>query len=140
MAMLPYNKRMKEETFPLQVICNQKETVGSCRYDRFTRKEAIFQGIKMWLLAMLVAGLTILIPLVHFISVPVGLLLSPLVGVYFFFARKGAPKRVIGNFSCPECHAENHVETERIYAHYFGHCAHCQHEYKMVPLPAGPET
>lgn len=129
-----------KETCRLRVTCNEKETIGNCRIDHYTRKEALFKGIKMWLIVMLVSALSIVIPLVHFVSVPVGLALSPLVGLYYFFTRRGAPKRVIGDFLCPECQSKNHVETVRIDKHYFGECAHCHREFEMVPQPSGART
>jgi Zn ribbon nucleic-acid-binding protein len=87
----------------------------------------------MFVLTLLGAVLSILLPGLHFITVPLGVLASPFVGMYVFLTRKGAVKRTAGEFSCPECQASNDVAF-RGSPSYFVNCVQCQHSLQVAPL------
>lgn len=87
----------------------------------------------MFVLTLLGAILSILLPGLHFITVPLGLLASPFVGIYVFFSRKGAVKRMTGEFSCPECQTNNDVAF-RGPPSYFVNCVQCQHGLQVAPM------
>jgi hypothetical protein len=124
---------MSQTPHPLRVHCNGKETVGSCQVDFYTARDAFFQGLKMFVLMLLAAILSIVLPGMHFVTVPLGVLASPLVGIYVFVTRKGAVRQMTGNFFCPECHAEDHVAF-RGAPPYSSKCVECQHDFQVTPL------
>ena len=117
----------------LQVQCNDKESVGRCQVEFYTTGGAVFQGIKMFVLTLLTAIFSILLPGLHFITVPLGIVASPFIGGYFFFTSKGALKRMTGEFICPECQANNHVAF-RGPSPYSYTCVQCQHGLQVAPL------
>lgn len=90
----------------------------------------------MFVLTLSGALLTIILPGLHFVTVPLGVLASPFVGIYFFISGKGAVNRMTGDFQCPECQANNQVAF-RASPPYFGNCVQCQHAFKAVPLIEG---
>lgn len=100
---------MSQISQPLQVYCNDKETVGSCQVELYTTGGAVLQGVKMFVLTLFGAIISIILPGLHFITVPLGILASPFVGIYFFRTSKGALKRMTVDFLCPECQANNNV-------------------------------
>lgn len=90
----------------------------------------------MFVLTLLGAILSIVLPGLHFITVPLGVLASPFVGIYVFFTRKGVVKWVTGNFLCPECQANNHVAF-RGPPPYSVNCVQCEHRLHVAPLQEG---
>ena len=125
---------MSSNLYPMQVYCNGKETVGSCQIEFYTNGAAIFRGVKMFVLVLFGAICSIVLPGLHFVTVPLGVLASPLVGIYFFFISKGAVKRTDGEFVCPECQATNHVTYRAGTPPYVGNCVQCQHHFEATPL------
>lgn len=123
---------MSQALHPLQVHCNDKETTGSCQVEFYTTAGAVRKGIMMFVLTLLGAILSILLPGLHFITVPLGVLASPFVGIYVFLSRKGAVKRMTGDFFCPECQAKNEVAF-RGPPPYSSRCVQCQHEFQAAP-------
>jgi hypothetical protein len=88
--------------------------------------------MKMFVLTVLVAIISIILPGLHFITVPLGILASPFIGIYIYFTRKGAVKRMTGEFFCPECQANNHVAF-RGSPPYSYKCVQCQHDFQVRP-------
>lgn len=86
----------------------------------------------MFALTLLGAILSIVLPGLHFITVPLGILASPFVGVYFYITSKGTVKRMTGDFLCPECQANNHMAFRT--PPYSGNCPQCQLDFQVTPL------
>ncbi|MBY0575278.1 MAG: hypothetical protein K2P67_01615 [Gallionellaceae bacterium] len=133
MIHIETSENMNPISQSLQVHCNNKETVVSGQVEFYTTGGAALQGIKMFVLTLLGAILSIVLPGLHFITVPLGILASPFIGFYFFRTRKGAVKRITGDFLCPECQASNYMAF-RAAPYYFGNCVQCQHEFQVIPL------
>jgi len=125
---------MESISHPLQVKSNDKEAVGNYQVEHYTPKDAFNKGVKMFSATLLAAIVSIILPGVHFVSVPLGILAAPIVGVYFYSTRKGAPKNMTADFLCPECQARNHVAAPRIATHYECKCIQCHHDLRLVPL------
>lgn len=131
---------MEGNSYPMQVTRGDKETVGSYQLKYYTPQDAFKKGLKMFFVTLFVAIFSIVLPGVHFVSVPLGILASPLVGIYFYkVTRKGKPKGMAGDFVCPECQAKNHVASSRLLASYESQCAHCGVDVRLTPL-AGPHV
>ena len=124
---------MSQTPYPLQVHSNNKESVGCCQVEFYTTRGAFLHGIMMFVLTLLGAILSIIIPGLHFVTVPLGILASPFIGIYIYLNSKGAVKRITGEFICPECQGNNHV-TFRGAPPYAYNCIQCQHGLKVAPL------
>lgn len=127
---------MEQISHSLQVKSKDgdKETVGSYHLEYYTKQEAIRKGIKMFVVTLVVALLTIVLPGIHFVSVPLGVLASPFVGAYIYSTRKDAAKDMAAEFVCPECDTKNHFAAHRVVSHYECKCAQCHHELSLIPL------
>lgn len=125
---------MERAPHSMQVKSADNETVGGYRVERYTAGEARRKGVKMALGTLLAAILSILLPGIHFVSVPLGILASPFVGIYFFRSLNGAPRSMTGDFLCPDCQAANHVSAPRVSSWYEIRCAQCRHEIRLTPM------
>ena len=63
----------------LRVVVNGKEAKGPAHIRRVTQRDAVLRGFKTAGLTVLAALCTIIIPGVHFLSVPGGLIAAPIV-------------------------------------------------------------
>jgi hypothetical protein len=81
---------------------------------------------------------SIVLPVIHFVSVPLGILASPFIGLYYFKTSKGAAKGMTADFVCPDCNAPNHVSAPRIADRHESICVACQHKIDLTPLPEPP--
>lgn len=124
---------MTQATYPLQVHCNGKDGVGSCQAEFYTTTGAALKGVTMFLLVFFAAALSIVLPGLHYVTVPLGILASPIVGIYFFVTRRGALKAMTGEFHCPECQTERHVAFRGGRPPYFAKCDQCQHTISISP-------
>jgi hypothetical protein len=124
---------MSQTPYSMQAHCNGKESVGSCQVEFYTKGGAISRGIKMFVLTLLAAIFSILLPGMHFITVPLGILASPFVGIYFYVASKDSVKMMTGEFFCPECQATNQVAF-RGRPPYSSKCVQCENNFKVEPL------
>ncbi len=118
---------------PLNVSYQDKKSVGCCQVEFHTRGSAVRKGLTAFILTLLAASVSILLPGLHFITVPLGIVASPFVGAYFFITSKGRMKRMDGEFSCPECQAINHVSFRGIPPYNFN-CVQCLNELRIAPL------
>lgn len=125
---------MEHAFHAMQVKSNRNEAVGNYRVERYTPRQALYKGVKMAMVTLLAAILSILLPGIHFVSVPLGILASPFVGAYYYRSSKGAPKSMTGDFLCPDCHAPNHVAAPRITSFYETRWVQCQGEIRLTPL------
>jgi len=124
---------MEGTSHSILVKSADKETVGDYRLDYYTPTEARRKGVKMFLVTLAAAIVSVVLPGVHFVSVPLGILASPLVGIYFYKTRKDAAKSMTADFVCPECQAKNHVASPDIRAYYVSQCASCGCELRLEP-------
>lgn len=124
---------MGQASHPLEAESNGNETLGSCRFERYTPRQALHRGIKMAMVTLGLAVASVILPGIHFISVPLGILASPFVGAYYYRASKGVPKSMRGDFECPDCRAPNRVAAPRITAFYVARCKECQTEVRLTP-------
>lgn len=67
------------------------------------KSESVIFGVKWWLGVWGMGILTIIIPLVHFLSVPISLLIGPVVGWKMYQQRSTSRLVRSGDFSCPKC-------------------------------------
>ncbi len=117
----------------LRVILSGKETKGPAHIHVVTQREALIRGFKTFGLTVLAALCTIIIPGVHFISVPGGLIAAPLVGIMVFLKSRGTVHGMSGTFSCPQCGQHNVMEYQEGKPPYFGSCASCKNPYQVFP-------
>ncbi|MBI3147342.1 MAG: hypothetical protein HYZ17_02375 [Betaproteobacteria bacterium] len=118
----------------MKVASTEKEAVGRYRTERYSSKQALHKSLKIALAILVVALLSIVLPGIHFVSVPLGILAAPFLGVYYYRKLNGAPKSMAVDFSCPDCQASNQVAAPRICAYYEARCVSCQQELRLTPL------
>lgn len=124
---------MEEMSLRVKATDKETETVGSYRLEYYTPKEAVSKGVKMSLATLGVALFLVVLPGVHFVSVPLGILASPLVGVYFYRTRKDAAKSMSADFVCHACQAHNRVASPNVAAYYVSQCVACGCELRLEP-------
>jgi hypothetical protein len=116
------------------VKSGSRETIGNYQLEFHTKKDAIRKGIKAFALTFVAAAASSVLPGIHFVSVPIGLLAAPFVGLHFYSSRKGMPKSMTADFVCPECQAKNHVAAPRVTAFYDCKCVRCQTDLHLTPV------
>lgn len=122
-----------EASGQMRVLSNGKETTGPAHIRVVTQREAVIRGLKTCGLTILAALCTIIIPGVHFISVPGGLIAAPIVGVLVFLKSRGAIHGMSGTFNCPQCGQSNTMEYQEGKPPYFGSCASCKNPFQAFP-------
>jgi Zn ribbon nucleic-acid-binding protein len=129
---------MDPVTHAMRVTSADNETVGSFQVELYSPRQAARKGVKMALTALFLAILSVVLPVIHFVSVPLGILASPFVGIYYYLTRKGTPKCMTADFVCPDCQASNHVAAPKMAELYESVCVQCQHKIQLTPL-SGPD-
>lgn len=119
----------------LRVASADRQSTGSFTVEHYSPRQALQLGLRMGLKTLLWAVLSIVVPVVHFVSVPLGILAAPIVGLYYFRTRRGAPMSMSAQFDCPECHAANQVSAPKLADRYESTCRHCQQKLELIPLP-----
>ncbi len=117
----------------LRVISNGKEAKGAAHIHIITQREALIRGLKTFGLTVLAALCTIIIPGVHFLSVPGGLIAAPLIGIMVFLKSRGAIDGMSGTFHCPQCGQSNAMEYQEGKPPYFGSCTSCKNPCQVFP-------
>lgn len=117
----------------LRVVSSGKETTGPATIRRVTQRDAVLRGLKTFALTALAALCTIIIPGVHFLSVPGGLIASPIVGFLVFLKSRGTIRGMSGSFNCPQCGQSNTLEYQEGKPPYFGSCTSCKNPYQVFP-------
>ncbi|WP_141730987.1 hypothetical protein [Oligoflexus tunisiensis] len=117
----------------MRVVSSGKEITGSARIVHVTQRDAVLRGLKTFALTVLAALATIIIPGVHFISVPGGLIAAPIVGVMVFMKSRGAVKGMSGSFTCPQCGGSNVLDYQEGKPPYYGSCPTCKSPYQAFP-------
>jgi hypothetical protein len=123
----------------LRAASTDNKTIGSYRVEHYSTKQALQRGLKMSLTAFLWSVVSIVLPVIHFVSVPLGILASPFIGLYYFYMSKGVPRSMTADFVCPDCQTPNHVSAPKVAARYESVCVNCQHKIELTPLTE-PQT
>lgn len=124
---------MKSQTMKLRAVLNNKESEGPADIQLLTARDALVRGLKTFAMVAVAALCTIIIPGVHFLSVPGGLIAAPIFGVLVFMKSRGAIKGMSGEFNCPECRTLNRMEYQEGKPPYYGSCVSCKNPYQVFP-------
>jgi hypothetical protein len=125
---------MKAALYPLRATSPDNQTIGSYRVEHYSTKQALHRGSKVTLTVFLWSVVSVVLPVIHFVSVPLGILVSPFIGLYYFHRSKGAPGSMTADFVCPDCRAPNHVSAPKIADRYESICVKCQHKIELTPI------
>ncbi|MDQ3233476.1 MAG: hypothetical protein M3Q07_16790 [Pseudobdellovibrionaceae bacterium] len=117
----------------LRAVSGEKETIGPAAIRMLTPRDAALRGLKTFALTALAALCTIIIPGVHFLSVPGGLIAAPIVGILVFLKSRGTIHGMSGSFPCPHCGQSNTLEYQEGKPPYFGSCPQCKNPYQVWP-------
>ena len=100
----------------------------------WSRSEAMKKGLKIGSMVFLGAIASILVPLVHFISVPVGLLAAPIISTIIYKSYVGQLEVTTGNVICPKCQEGISLEKMTFLDHLQVECKKCKHEILLDML------
>lgn len=117
----------------MRVLSNGKESKGQGTIVLITPRDAVLRGLKTFALTALAALCTIIIPGVHFLSVPGGLIAAPIVGIMVFMKSRGTIRGMSGTFPCPQCQHINRLDYQEGKPPYFGSCTACKNPYQVFP-------
>lgn len=98
------------------------------------KADAFLVGLKFFFLTVGVALATIIIPIAHFITVPLGLLSSPIIGFIVFRNHIGA-ERISGEFPCLKCSHAVTINTLKPTSEISIRCKNCEHKMNMTQHP-----
>lgn len=121
----------------IHIRCNGKESHGAGQVTFYTTGGAVLRGLKFFGLTLLGAVFSILLPGLHFITVPLGLLAAPFVGIFGFMSSRDAIRKLEGAFQCPECNSENPLLFRARQPPYYGDCIQCKSPYAVTPILPG---
>ena len=125
----------KDPAHLVKILSLNRELDCQAIIDLNSSSDALGKGLKTGGLVAMAALCTIVIPGVHFLSVPTGLLISPIIGLLVFVKSRGKIKSVEAKFQCLQCRAEIHHQKEQGKLPYFGSCSQCKVPYQIVEKP-----
>jgi hypothetical protein len=107
---------------------NQKLSI-LCELVPADKGEALASGLKFGFGALGLTLLTIFIPIVHFVSVPLGLIFSPIIGfaVYKIYSMS---QQLSGSFQCPSCQSPQKFLVEKT-GNTLLMCKQCNHDFPL---------
>ena len=117
-------------TKEVTVICGDSQAVGVVTVHYFGSRERLQRALKTAGICIAVTAVCLCIPGAHFVLVPVGLLLSPIVIV-----RTWRQLSVISALeaSCAKCHGNLTRVTTRERYPLFENCLSCHRENQIAP-------
>src|SRR5690606_20106040 len=87
-------------TIPLIISSRENQTQGQIEIITWTKSQRIRKGLKLLIILWAIALFTVLIPILHFVLVPLFLLLGPL-GFYLGYSQTTSYEN--GKGECPAC-------------------------------------
>ncbi|MCX6131171.1 MAG: hypothetical protein NTX25_19200 [Proteobacteria bacterium] len=117
-----------------EVLCANKHHECQAKLEIYSVRDSLVRALKTGAMVALAALCTIIIPGVHFLSVPLGLISSPIIATVVFFKNKGQIKGLSANFMCPNCQKENDFAYQEGRPPYFGSCIACKNPYQIISV------
>lgn len=101
----------------------EQTSVGNIEVNYWNSSERMMRGGKLLGGAWFAAALSILVPVLHFVLVPLFLLLGPLL---FYIAYQQEESVIGGQVPCPACAQPVKVSGGKLKWPIFDHCSSCQ--------------
>lgn len=122
-AMTLNSNLLKISTLRIQATdTNHKSSVGEIEIHTWTKQQRLWRALKSLCIFWLFAAISVLIPLLHFILVPVLLLLGPIMAGLAY----RRPSRIIrSNLNCPNCDLKIEVLSQSLDWPIQQKCAGC---------------
>jgi hypothetical protein len=117
------------QTLPVALLSNRgHSSSGSVELKIWDKKEKLVRASKALGIAWGLAIASVLIPILHFILVPLFILSGPIV---FFWVASQEQVILGGKGECPECHREFEIVRSPVKWPMSDLCNHCQAEIKI---------
>lgn len=117
-------------TKPVRVTCSDKHCDGTIEVKYFSRELRMEKAIKTGLICLVAAVLCIFIPVAHFILVPSGLILTPILALRQF---RMTNEIVSESCRCAACGGElTRLSSRELYPLYET-CLSCKRENRIEP-------
>jgi hypothetical protein len=121
-----------QETIPVSIQGNHEQvTRGEVVHIQWDKKERTMRGLKSLGIAWGLAAATILIPILHFILVPLLLLAGP---IAFFWTTNQEEILEGGSGECPDCKRKFEIIRAPVKWPLSDICNHCHSPVKINPL------
>ena len=123
-----------DKTTNMRLVFHGKSThptEGTGREVLWTKSMALKKGIRCWLGCWVVGVFSILIPLVHFISVPLLILLGPPIGFFMYKIQVGSLEVADIQGPCPDCQQELDLINKTELWPMQTNCPHCKSNLKI---------
>jgi hypothetical protein len=118
-------------TKPVRITCSEKHVEGSVEVKYFSRELRLEKAIKTGVFCLLITALCILIPVAHFVLVPSGLILTPILALRQFRITNA----IIGaSLTCAACGGELTRLSSRENYPLYETCLSCKRENLIEPL------
>jgi len=108
---------------------------ATCVLEQYDVGDAAKLGLKVLGIIWLITGVTVFIPLIHFISVPLGILVGPVIALVMFYERKRKLSLTPDNTPCPDCQHPLQFEFDHINKPLSVACTQC-HAIVRIMLPS----
>ena len=112
----------------IRIECGSKVSNGSAAIEDWNRRRAAKLGLR-WCLGTWTVGLmTVILPVVHFLTVPSCFLGGPLLGLLVFRFYRHSTDIITGKGSCPVCGSTFKIEPQTVDWPFYLKCTKCSAE------------
>ena len=119
---------LEEESFEIRILGNDVESSATISVKHFSFGMRVFRAIRVGILLLIVTLLMILIPILHFVLVPVGLIFT-----FIFFSATYKVKSIIlgGQGDCPYCNGKLSIHKRSMAFPFEDICDQCGRQVKI---------
>lgn len=114
---------------PARFVCCEKETIGTITYRRFSGSSRNVRALRALIITVGVTVFAVLIPGAHFVLVPLGVLLTP---VITFLSYRKKEQVDGGEGKCPMCGAMLSVGVMKYSRVLIENCSSCHRPVDIV--------
>ena len=122
---------MNDAHIHLLVQAYGKSSTGSFTTHHYSRSEKFYRSVKIGSFGLLFTCVSVLIPVAHFLLVPLGLLTTMFLTL---FSLKQTDCIVGGEATCPHCHLALLIEKQPLRWPIIQGCSGCSRSLHMTPL------
>ncbi len=125
-----------DQTLAIQIESAKGANQGTVVLRSVPRAVARRKGLTIWGVSWGAAVMMLPIPLVHFIAVPLLVLLGPIVGITVFKITAGAVDVVSGGGACPDCGSPVNLAGRDAHWPLDAQCEQCEARLLIRSEPA----
>ena len=118
---------------PVALVAAMKRCPGEVRIEHWEAPARLRRAIKRWAFLSLLAILSILIPVAHFVLVPGLLIAGPISAARLFRQTSGI---TCGEGTCPRCGGQLIIEARADRWPFYEHCQLCHADVRVEKIEA----